>query len=279
MILLMKRIFYIFIALLTIISCGPSRHAVHVEMRHPSRSGIELGGKIVSVIYACTGNSQSDLFTENMADAFAEALENDYGTGKGSFAVHSVDARKGDYSQKDSLFRLLMSTGSDLVFLFGPVDIDAKINGASPVKVSLYSYDGMDKEEKVRLYTGTTLLTSLDNASIISEAAEAGRKVADSFVSQWKHEQYSIAYFDSQKWYEALALAEEYDWKGAMDIWFSILDSNDMLKRACAEYNIAVACFMLGDMNLADEWLNKSKADNDMPTLTDALRKRIDARR
>ena len=278
MILFMKRIFYIFISLLIVISCGPSRHAVHVEMRHPSKSGLELGGKIVSVIYADTGNSQSDLFTENMADAFAEALEKDYGTGKGSFAVHTVDARKGDYSQKDSLFRLLMSTGSDLVFLFGPVDIDAKIKGASPVKVSLYSYDGMDKEDKVRLYTGTTVLTSLENASIASEAAEAGRKVADSFVSKWKHEQYSIAYFDSQKWYEALALAEEYDWKGAMDIWFSILDSNDILKRACAEYNIAVACFMLGDMNLADEWLKKSKADNDMPTLTDALRKRIDAR-
>jgi hypothetical protein len=35
---------------------------------------------------------------------------------------------------------------------------------------------------------------------------------------------------------------------------------------------------MLGDFSLADQWLKKSMADNDMPTMTDALRKRIDAR-
>ena len=63
-----------------------------------------------------------------------------------------------------------------------------------------------------------------------------------------------------------------------MDIWFDCLDTNDVMKRACAEYNIAVACYMLGDFSLADQWLKKSMDDNDMPTMTDALRKRIDAR-
>jgi hypothetical protein len=72
---------------------------------------------------------------------------------------------------------------------------------------------------------------------------------------------------------------EEYDWLGAMEIWLSLLDTNDLLKRACAEYNIAVACYMLGDFELADEWLEKSKADNNMPTLTDAMSKRIKARK
>ena len=35
------------------------------------------------------------------------------------------------------------------------------------------------------------------------------------------------------------------------------------------------ACYLLGDFELAEEWLKKSKADNDMPTLTDAMTKRI----
>ena len=62
-----------------------------------------------------------------------------------------------------------------------------------------------------------------------------------------------------------------------MDIWLSMLDTNDLLKRAAAEYNISVACYLLGDFELAEEWLKKSKADNDMPTLTDAMSKRIEA--
>ena len=73
--------------------------------------------------------------------------------------------------------------------------------------------------------------------------------------------------------------AEQYDWKGAMDIWIELLSSNDMMKRASAEYNIAVACYMLGDLDLASEWLDRSDADNKLPTLSDALRKRIEARK
>ena len=113
----------------------------------------------------------------------------------------------------------------------------------------------------------------------IAHSAMMGQTIKSISKAQWKTEQYSIAYFDSTKWYEALYRAEEYDWLGAMDIWISLLDTNDILKRACAEYNIAVACYMLGDFHLADEWLKKSKADNDMPTLTDAMSKRIEARK
>ena len=64
-----------------------------------------------------------------------------------------------------------------------------------------------------------------------------------------------------------------------MDIWFEFLGSADVMKRASAEYDIAVACYMLGDMDLADAWLKRSVADNDMPTLTEPLRKRINARK
>ena len=93
------------------------------------------------------------------------------------------------------------------------------------------------------------------------------------------NEVYSIAYYDSSKWYEGLVRADQYDWKGAMDIWIGLLDSKDMMKRSAAEYNIAVACYMLGDYHLALEWLDRSDADNGFPTLSDGLRKRIEARK
>jgi len=51
-----------------------------------------------------------------------------------------------------------------------------------------------------------------------------------------------------------------------------------LMKRACAEYNISVACYMLGDYTLALEWLDLSDKDNKLP-ISDAMRKRIDARK
>lgn len=271
-----KALFILF--LLAVVSCGPTRHAITLQMRHPSKSGLDLGGKIVSVAYSTVGDSVADNFNKAMAGSFAAVLEDDYATGEGSVKVLGVDGTKADYAQRDSMINILMKTGSDVVFLFAsPVFDAANTSGAVPMKVSLYCYDGMNKEDKVFVYTGTTVVTSVSASSLENEAVDVGKNVSETFKAQWKYEQFSIAYFDGIKWYEALYRAEEYDWKGAMDIWLSMLDTNDLLKRAAAEYNISVSCYLLGDFELAEEWLKKSKADNDMPTLTDAMSKRIEA--
>jgi hypothetical protein len=273
----MKKSLFILV-LLAAVSCGPARHAITVQMRHPSRSGLDLGGKIISVAYSKIGEPSADSFNAAMAGSFADVLEDDYATGEGSIKLIGVDGAKADYAQRDSLISILMNTGSDMVFLFASPDFTSiNTSGATPVKLTLYCYDGMNKEDKVFAFTGTTVITSASGASLSNDAVDTGKTVSEIFKAEWKHEQYSIAYFDGARWYEALYRAEEYDWKGAMDIWFSLLDTNDMMKRACAEFNISVACYMLGDFELADEWLKKSKADNDMPTLTDAMGKRIAA--
>jgi hypothetical protein len=152
----------------------------------------------------------------------------------------------------------------------------------------------MGKEDKVQIFGGTSLArpevysNGKDDSSIATfkawkalgaEGWNAGVLVADSFKSQWKHEQYSIVYFDSSdKWFEALLRADQYDWKGAMDIWFELLDSKDVLKRSSAAYNIALSCYMLGDYKLAEEWLDLSDKDSELP-LSSALRTRIQERK
>jgi hypothetical protein len=217
-----------------------------------------------------------------------------------------------DYSQRDSLFNILMDTGSDVVFLidtlkFGQMSVggpsrvaypssadSSYVSSASiPYTLRLYCYDGMGKEDKVQIFGGTSLArpevysNGKDDSTIANSKAwkalgaegwNAGVLVADSFKSQWKHEQYSVVYYDSDKWYKALERAAQYDWKGAMEIWMELLSTKDLMKRSCAEYNMAVGCYMLGDYQLATEWLDLSDKDNKLP-ISDAMRKRINARK
>lgn len=294
--------------------CGPSKHIMHLEMRYPSKSGIELAGKMVSVVYLQGKDSVAASFAESMAEGFASAIEEEYGTGNGSVGLYRLEARPGaGYSSRDTLFNLLMQTEGDVVFLLDTVDLGKmEIGGATrvaakssadssfvslaklPFSIRLYGFDAMNQDEKIYTFGGSSIarpdvysdgsssveqLMSEAYHSLPEEAMDAGAQIADSFRSQWKHEQYSVVYYNTQKWYDALEKALRYDWKGAMDIWFGFLDTNDLMKRACAEYDIALCCYMLGDYRLAELWLDRSDADNKLPAVSESLRKRIEARK
>ena len=282
-------------------------------MRYPGKAGVDLSGKIVSVVYLENDDAYANVFNEAMADGFAYSIEQDYGTGEGSIGIYRMRSHPDAvYSSRDSLVNILMDTGSDVVFLFdslkfGPMTMGGISKVASPVSpdsafistgamqftMKLHSFDAMDRNEQVKTFSGTST-ASPDVYSNGQEAFEtlirrawqnlseegwnAGIQVASSFRSQWKHEQYSLTYFDNEKWYKALDRAEAYDWKGAMDIWMTLLSANDPLRRSCAAYNIATACYMLSEYGLAEEWLDQSDKENKLP-YSDALRKRIQERR
>lgn len=273
----MRRLFaLLFVAVLALGSCAPSKHAIQVEMRYPSKSGIELAGKIISVVYLTDGNEIGDTFNAEMAEGFAAELERDYGTGEGSVGIYTLKYTGGNYSQKDTLVNLLMDTGSDAVFLFDKVGMSKSGENLTKFSIKLYCFDAMNKAENVYSFGGHKILNP-SSEDFENEAMKAGEAVSASFKSQWKHEQYSVIYYDNEKWYKALEKAAAYDWKGALDMWMDFLSASDLMKRSCAEYNIAVACYMLGDYDLASEWLDRSDKDNLLP-LSDGLRKRIKSR-
>ena len=309
----MKKLLYIIALSLLVVSCGPSRHVIHVEMRHPSKSGIEFLGKNISVVHLENDNSLSNGLSEGIADGLAYALEQDYGTGIGSVGIYRMRVISGgDYSSRDTLVNLLMDTGSDVVFLvdtlstghmtMGGASAVAAVTSADssyistgtlPFTMKLYCFDAMNKAEKVYSFNGSSVAMPFaysdgrQNAETIMEKAvaslpelgfEAGRTISDSFISQWKHEQYSVVYFDNERWFRAMEYADAYQWRDAMDIWLALLDTNDLLKRSCAAYNLSVASYMLGDYDLASQWLDRSDKDNLLP-MSDALRKRIDSRK
>ena len=271
----MRHFLISFLALAIIaVSCGPSRHAMHFEMRYPSKSGLDLADKVLSVVYLENDDQQANQFNESMADAFAYNLEKDYGTGEGSIGIYRMRSEKGvNKTDRDYMLGLLVDTDADVVFLFDTLKLGPTLSdGSTQFSMALHCFDGMDKDETVHSYRGTSSAVLADGGS------KAGTTVSSSFKSQWKNEQYSLTYFDNEKWYKALDRAEAYDWKGAIDMWMTLLSTNDMMRRSCAAYNIATACYMLGEFDLALDWLNQSDKDNKLP-YSDGLRKRMQERR
>ena len=294
------------------VSCGPDVFSMLIEMRYPSSSGMDLGGKSMSVVYLEDSSSKKDSsFSASLAEGFAKELERDYFDGEEAVGIFRMDKTEdGVYSSRDTLVSAAMQTGSDVVFLFdapsfGEVSVaednDGRASSAgriavtAPFRLNLYVYNTLGADS-VRVFRGSSsvsksyaaeYLESRDTAALkdvffssLSDAGKnAGESASSSFLSNWEPEVYYFYYYDSPSaWDAASKAAYEYRWHDAVDNWMKVLDGNDMYRRSAAEFNIAEAFYLLGDYELAAEWLNQSDKDSRMeqsPTLS----RRIEARK
>lgn len=249
----MKRFLFFLLSVLVLDSCAVYTHTLVVEMRDKSASGLDLSGKSISMV-CVTENPYND--SSDVADfctSFMKKLEKEYFSGDEGIDIYNVIAPdSANYASRDSLVKYLIATDSDLVFLK---------HGSN-----LYAYDSMNADD-------TVLMLELDFKNFTPE--QSGERAAAMFQSTWKKENYSFYYFDGAHWIEtASKLASDYNWKDAMNSWMNLLDTSNLQKKACAEYNIALACYMMGKNELALEWLDR--CDKDYPvTLSAGLRKRI----
>ena len=292
-------------ALVALQSCDPQAFSMNVEMRYPSSSGMSIDGKSVAVVYLNEDSAKDSVFNECLANGFASAIEKNYFNGAEAVNLYKMPKVGGGvYSNADTLINLIVDTGCDIVFLFdapefGNVQIKEQKTSTSgtyypvsvPVAIKLYGFDSLSGSDTVRVWTGTRMLSANMEASLGRQAAadslwnrigssaeNLGEVSARTFAPVWKEETYTFIYYESpEAWLTAAQYASDYKWNEAMKVWISLLDTNNTMKRSCAEYNIATACFLMGDNELALKWLNSS--DEDYPiSLSKTLRKRIQTR-
>ena len=117
-------------------SCGPLSYTVGVELRQPSRSGLELSGKTLSVAYLDDGNPLDSTFIASVSEGFAQRLESEYFGGEPLIQIFNIDKVPGaDYSSRDSVINVLMDTGTDVVFVFdSPVLGDVSLSAPQKVE-------------------------------------------------------------------------------------------------------------------------------------------------
>ena len=295
-------------------ACAPQAFVIITEMRGPSQSGLNLGGKSIALAYLYGEDPRDTLFNNAIASGFAGRLEEDYFGGRQQIELFMLQRdKKGNYASKDTLVNLILDTGRDVVFLFDvpefgvpTVSTPERVTGTVsapdsayrsvaklPFTTKVYVYDSMNMDDKVLGYAGSNNLAPVvfsdgrvdvetlagkawTMAGMVPEAEKAGSKAAASFLPTWKEDSFFVIYYDGaeQAWNRAAEFAYRYRWKEAMDEWMTLLQNRNKDKRACAAYNIGLACFMLGQPELALEWLDRS--DRDTPvSLSRDLREKI----
>ena len=276
------------------VSCGPSVYTLGIETSQPSVSGVNLAGKTVSVIYMDNGQEPDSLFSAAMATAFVEELENEYFGGDSLVPVYCLDERAGvDYSAKAEMVDLLVDAGSDVLFLldspsFGTIetrnvqsaDGSCTVSGAVPFSVTLHVYDSMDIRDTVLTFSGSTVanisaeisgnestegIEYILKCNMDGTASSAGTASGRKFAPSWKSENMMFFLYGSQLWYNTYYYVNDYQWQKAMDVWISMLDTPNMEKKACLEYNLATACYLQGQYRLASEWLEMSQEHFHLP--------------
>lgn len=263
------------IALAGAVSCSPEVYSLHLDVRQPSQSGLDLARKSMAIV---TMETPDSTFDRNSASAMAAVLEQDYFGGEELIGMYRIPAV--DTVSLELMHGLVMDTEADVIFVLnstlGPTLDETRV----PVNTRLSVYDSMG-EDKVNHYKGSAILTPKDNeAGLPDEAERVGSRIATRFLPTWKTESFSLYYFDdfyNSKWEKAVTYSYKNDFAKAIDIWMELVKSGSAMKKAAASYDMAMAFYLLEDYEMAAKWLDMADSLENL-TLSKGLRKRINDR-
>jgi len=298
-------------ALLLLAACSPQIYTVHLDVRHPSTSGLDLSRKSMAVVYMDSPATPADsLFDHFLASEMSVQLGTDYFGDVDAVPIFHIPLA--DTVSLPLMRSLVMDTGEDVVFLVDShlgepvlegnkqlrlstsVDSTHLCSAAIPLASALYVYDSMGKDEVRRFNGSSTLRVGVFNNGITpdehlkdlaarkaSDASESmAQRICSRFAPTWKTEGFSFYYFEdynANRWFDALDLAASGQFAKAVDMWTPLLKGSSELKRACASFNVALAFYMMEDLEMATRWLDQADRLENL-TLSQGLRKRIAAR-
>lgn len=240
---------------LTMSACSYYTYPVAIERKAPSVTGLDLPGKSVSVSFVSAGQKDS-VFMSTLAENFAVGLETFLFDSESAIDLFAIRKTKGaDYMQKDTLTQLVMSTDADVAFLFDSPEYTVDGKDTTYVRMKFYVYDSMAEVDSVYAFSGRKKYANLDKLP-----TETGTQFAQYFQPQWKQEEVKVYFSDDEMTQQAALFASDFQWAKALNIWLDMTGSKNLQKRALMSYNVALACHMLGNDEMALTWLDRAEA-------------------
>lgn len=234
----MKRLclFLLVAAAALVAACAPQTYYLSLQEMRTSASGIELRGRTMAVVYLSDTDSLVQQYNAAKADQLTRRLERSYFQGQSDrVGIYCLErAPFGDYTAKDTLIRMVVETGDDVVFL---------LQNPSRTKAEDYEVAVLDA------------LSGTDDVHCFAGVGNIGSE----FDPEWKNVYFELYYFDSYSWIYALDDALDGDPLKAIEAWMDLaVKCRAAVKRSAACYNIALVCYLLEQNELAEKWLEQS---------------------
>ena len=271
---------------LVLVACGPQAAMFEVEVKDMQGVNVNMEGKQIAVFSLSSVNVNDSVRTSNAALSFGEKLRQDRGFENPLpvFSVSQLDFagfNDGKEFDRQYLKDLMLTTGADLQLFVhslrfhtfnvkSSVHLDADYSQSIvdiPYSAGLHIYDAledslvfsMDLRDTVYMNvlsgTGKTEYNALVASKLPEISTVVGEALAGKITQQWNLQQRMLVNFpDNQGWEKPLALAMEFKWKEAIELWMPFTKSRNYRIASYAAYNIAVGCEMLERFELAREW-------------------------
>lgn len=288
----MKRILHkykplIYCAAFLLAGCAtPQAMLFDVDVMQPKDFTFEVMDQSASVVATYNKNSKDSLLAAEIARGTARAIEIYNAIEDGSVGAFTIPAE--EYSgTKDTLYleQLMLATGSHYLLLLSDIETEdlrvaRSLQGGSPmffgrmpVKAHLDIYNAISEETVYSKLFKDTLMIRIPEgpdgsytqsyvASFLKENDSLfmhllGRKIAESISTTWETEEWMLVDYPSdEKWHSAYKNAMDFKWEEAVKGWLPLAEDKDSVKASCAAFNIAVACQMLGNTELALSWID-----------------------
>ncbi len=238
----------------------------------------------VITTYTNTIDSLSAIF---LAQATARQLELNNALDEGAIGAFTIPAQEfSGTSDKEYLEQLMLATGSRCLFIvsnieFRPEKVERTISVGNiesfcvcPIKANIDIYDAAtDTVLYKKLHADTMYVRVPDrftgskqdvikyiqaNDSLIRSTF--GTLIADEVSPNWTPEEWMlIDYPTDNAWHTAYKNAMDFKWEEAIKGWLPLTESENKDKSSYAAFNIAVACQMLGNTELALNWIQYAR--------------------
>ncbi len=275
------RIIFIAFLLFGVISCSPIPYYLNVDMKKPSEHKVNLEQKSVAVVTAMEKGGKDSLLLSAIAFGTAEKFEEEMGLKKGVLPIFTTYSDELNVNDGVGLSIIAVDSNYDCLLVIdslnvgsyfvrrGKTDMGVEKDVMLPFEVKYRLFDLASFSFPVKVSLSDTIISTIigTNVSDIKAIAKAnqminelfkkiGVSIASTLFPQWEEQSRMVIYYNDKNWEKALRYARDFRWEEARDIWIEEANSPSPQKSACAAFNIALACEMLGEYELARKWLD-----------------------
>ncbi|MBR4801804.1 MAG: hypothetical protein IK041_03235 [Bacteroidales bacterium] len=290
-----QRYGIIALAGLALASCAmPQAMLFKVDVLQPKTFTLDAEDQNIAIVTTYKDKEEDSTVSAIMALGAARFIETANALEEGEVGAFTIpQAEYSGTSDKEYLEQLMMATGSGTLVImknisFGKTMISKGYSGydSSYTNAEMITIANMDVYDAI---ADTTLFSSLicdttifripiefslsdqainsfleENDSLI--VSTIGAKMAKHISNNWIEEEWMlINYPEETNWHNAYKNAMDFKWEEAIKTWMTYTENSSNEKAGYAAFNIAVACQMLGETDLAISWLTYGRRKYDFP--------------